>query len=239
MKKHHRKAKVDSTGKAPKTARVGNENDEINDEHSPEGHFVEDDPNPAELFSIAEVAKMVGLEEQSLVDRLVEDGVFYREGEGMPARPHAEWIEKGYFVMVPEDTPVPEKGGAPIIEEMEALDRLAAVRDQLIEVNVQISQIEDQFIAVTEQIIAIDMRFIYAAVPFFEIVNDSARADCIRGMSEDVEMRENLLKARNAMLARMDDLLSEKRRLISAAQRGYKNASACKNSVKNTSVPCE
>ena len=198
-------------------SRVVNEKNASVEEQAPDGEFVEEFANTSELYSMSEAARMLGLDEKTLTDLLVEDGVFYREGEGMPPQPHAEWVEKGYFVMVPEDATVPEEGvasGMPsIIEKTEAPDQLIAIKDQIIEVLHRI-------LAVSKQIIALNNAINKARAAYAEIVNDSVKTDFILGLREDAKMRDFLLMVRNAMLTRSDVLFSEKRRLLSAAQSG-------------------
>jgi len=91
MKKSE-KAKVNSKDKAHKLA-----------QQSPEGEIVDDSADTSKLYSISEVAKQLGFEEEVFIDLLIEKGVLYREGEGMPLLPYPEWVEKGYLAVVPVD----------------------------------------------------------------------------------------------------------------------------------------
>jgi len=91
MKKSE-KAKVKSKSKAQKLS-----------QQAPEKEVIDDSADTSKLYSISEVAKQLGFEEEAFTDLLIEKGVLYREGEGMPLLPYPEWVEKGYLAVVPVD----------------------------------------------------------------------------------------------------------------------------------------
>jgi phage antirepressor YoqD-like protein len=98
MKKPN-KSKTDSEGKAPKIT-----------QQVPDGEFVNAPEDTSELFTISDVAKAFGIDEETFTDLLVEYGVLYREGDAMPLVPYPEWVEKGYFTMVADDATERGKG---------------------------------------------------------------------------------------------------------------------------------